>query len=253
MLYETGSLDQAAAVFLEMRPRLFGIAYRMLPSAAEAEDVVQETWLRWQSAERSAIANPAAFLTLITTRLSINALQSAWARRETCSGPFLPEPADTGLDPAAAAERSESLELALLLLLEKLTPAQLAAYVLREAFLYPYEEIAELIQLSPANVRQLVSRARKHLAGARRTPIGTSRHRLLLSAFLLAKEGSPRALEDLFASEVVTASDGDGHPENGGGSSGSARHPLAGADRSHGSSGRTRRPAARHRLQPAPA
>ncbi|MFI0454185.1 sigma-70 family RNA polymerase sigma factor [Actinomadura sp. 6N118] len=205
---KTGSLDQAAATFIEVRPRLFGIAYRMLASSAEAEDIVQETWLRWQNTEHSTIANPAAFLALITTRLSINAAQSARARRETYIGPWLHEPIDTSIDPATGAERGEALELALLLLLEKLTPAQRAAYILREAFDYPYEQIAEIIQLSPANVRQLVSRARKHLHTTRREPIDTNEHRRLLSTFLnAAQEGNVTALEDLFAADVVSPSD----------------------------------------------
>jgi RNA polymerase sigma-70 factor, ECF subfamily len=242
---QTSSLDRAAATFVEMRPRLFGIARRMLPSAAEAEDIVQETWLRWQSTERSAVANPAAFLTLITTRLSINALQSARARRETCIGSWLPEPIDAGADPAAAAERGEALGHALLLLLERLTPAQRAAYVLREAFLYPYDQIAELIQLSPANVRQLVSRSRKHLTTTRREPIGDDEHRRLLSTFLLAQEGNLTALEDLFAAEVASSSDGDGD-----GSGGPTRLPLIGVNRWRGSSRHTRRPA-RRRPHPA--
>ncbi|MFA1547902.1 sigma-70 family RNA polymerase sigma factor [Actinomadura chokoriensis] len=202
-------LAEAAATFLEVRPRLFGIAYRMLGSPAEAEDIVQETWLRWQSSEHAAIANPAAFLALITTRLSINAAQSARFRRETSISERLPEPVDTGNDPAAGAERSEAVEHALLLLLEKLTPAQRAAYILREAFAYPYAHIAEIIQLSPANVRQLVSRARKHLDIARRGPIDTGEHRRLLSAFLeAAQEGNVRALENLFAADVVDSTDG---------------------------------------------
>ncbi|MEV4359501.1 sigma-70 family RNA polymerase sigma factor [Nonomuraea sp. NPDC049625] len=218
----SSSLDQAAATFVEVRPRLFGIAYRMLAGSAEAEDIVQETWLRWQNTERSAVANPAAFLTLITTRLSINAVQSARSRRETYVGPWLPEPIDTGADPAAGAERGEALELALLLLLEKLTSAQRAAYILREAFVYPYEQIAEVIQLSPANVRQLVSRARKHLSTTRRGSIGTDEHRRLLSAFLDAsQEGNLTALENLFAADVVSS------PDVRGAAAKSAGHPIA--------------------------
>ncbi|MGN9844631.1 sigma-70 family RNA polymerase sigma factor [Nonomuraea sp. H19] len=237
---QTTSLDQAAVTFVEVRPRLFGIAYRMLASSTEAEDIVQETWLRWQNTERSTIANPAAFLTLIATRLSLNAAQSARARRETYIGPWLPEPIDTSADPAVRAERGEALELALLLLLEKLTPAQRAAYVLREAFVYPYEQIAEIIQLSPANVRQLVSRARKHLNTTQREPIDTGEHRRLLSTFLdAAQEGNVTALEDLFAADVVSSSDGNGIR-------GAAPRRLIGINReSRGSSRRTRRAAGR--------
>jgi RNA polymerase sigma-70 factor (ECF subfamily) len=197
------SLDQAVATFTEVRPRLFGIAYRMLASPAEAEDMVQETWLRWQNTERSAIANPAAFLALITTRLSINAARSARVRRETSIGSWLPEPIDAEADPAAGAEQGEALERVLLLLLEKLTPAQRAAYILREAFDYPYPRIAEIIQLSPDNVRQLVSRARRHLTAPRRGPVGTGEHRRLLSAFLDAAQGNVRALEEFFAADVA--------------------------------------------------
>ncbi|MFB4307409.1 sigma-70 family RNA polymerase sigma factor [Actinomadura sp. GTD37] len=204
---QASSLEQAACTFVGVRPRLFGIAYRMLRSPAEAEDIVQETWLRWQGSERSSIANPAAFLALITTRLSINAAQSARVRRETCLGRRLPEPVDTAADPAAGAERGEALEQALLLLLERLTPAQRAAYVLREAFVYPYERIAEIVQLSPANVRQSVSRARRHLNAVRRVPVAPDEHRRFLSAFLdAAQEGNMRPLEDLFAADVVDSS-----------------------------------------------
>ncbi|MFI0353255.1 sigma-70 family RNA polymerase sigma factor [Actinomadura sp. 9N407] len=239
---QTSSLDQAAVIFMEVRPRLFGIAYRMLASSAEAEDLVQETWVRWQNSERSTIANPAAFLALITTRLSINTVQSARARHETnYIGPWLPEPIDTSNDPAAGAERGEALGSALLLLLEKLTPAQRAAYILREAFLYPYEEIAEIIQLSPANVRQLVSRARKHLSTPRREPIDTDEHRRLLSTFLdAAREGNVTALEDLFAADVVSSSDGRGIRE-------AARFPSTGSDRRRTSSRPTRHPSGQRR------
>ncbi|MFI1380165.1 sigma-70 family RNA polymerase sigma factor [Embleya sp. NPDC020886] len=222
---QASSLDRAAAIFIEVRPRLFGIAYRMLGIAAEAEDVVQETWLRWQHTERSIIDNPAAFLATITTRLSINAAQSARVRRETYLGPWLPEPVDTSADPALGAERGEALEMALLLLLEKLTPAQRAAYVLREAFDYPYEQIAEILRLSPANVRQLVSRSRKYLSTARRESIDAGRHRRLMETFLdAAKEGNVSALEELFAADVVSTSDGNGIR-------GAARFPVVGVNR----------------------
>ena len=105
-------LEDAAEAFAQVRPRLFGIAYRMLGSVAEAEDLVQDVWVRWQTADRSAVANPAAYLATATTRLAINATQSARARRETYVGPWLPEPVDTGADPYLGAERGEALELA---------------------------------------------------------------------------------------------------------------------------------------------
>lgn len=153
-----GDLSEAAAVFTGVRPRLFGIAYRMLASVSEAEDIVQEVWLRWQGYDRSTVREPGAFLAKTTTRLCINEAQSARARRETYVGPWLPEPVDTAADPLLGAVRGEALEFAILLLLEKLSPPQRAAYVLREAFDYPYDQIADIVQLSEANVRQLVSR-----------------------------------------------------------------------------------------------
>ncbi|WP_066360405.1 RNA polymerase sigma-70 factor [Herbidospora mongoliensis] len=205
------SLENAASVFTELRPRLFGIAYRMLGSAAEAEDVVQDVWLRWQVADRSAVQSPPAFLATIATRLSINVAQSARSRRESYIGPWLPEPIDTSMDPTLGAERGEALEFAFLLLLERLSPTERAAYVLREAFVYPYEQIAEIIQVSAANARQLVSRARKRLSTERREPIDRTAHRQLLETFLdAAQSGDVHALESLFAKDVVSLTDGNG-------------------------------------------
>src|SRR6201982_3141752 len=135
---EADEHDDGLLVFDEVRPRLFGIAYRMLGSAAEAEDVVQDVWLRWQSTNRSVVENPPAFLATKTTRLCINLAQSAHTRRETYVGTWLPKPVDTSSDPGLGAERSEALKLAVLLLLEKLSPTERAAYVLREAFDYSY-------------------------------------------------------------------------------------------------------------------
>jgi RNA polymerase sigma-70 factor, ECF subfamily len=166
----TGALDHAASAFLNVRPRLFGIAYRMLGSAAEAEDIVQDVWLKWQAADRSGVLDAAAFLSTVTTRLAINVVQSARSRRETYVGPWLPEPVDTGADPELGAVRGEALQFAVLLLLEKLSPTERASYVLREAFDYSYREIAEILQLSEANTRQLVTRARKRIADERRQP-----------------------------------------------------------------------------------
>src|SRR5713101_3591885 len=136
----TGEHDDGLSAFAAVRPRLFGIAYRMLGSAAEAEDIVQDVWLRWQqSVIRSAVENPPAYLAMTTTRLCINVAQSAHSRHESYSGIWLPEPVDTSADPAIGAERGEALKLAVLLLLEKLSPTERAAYVLREAFDYPYD------------------------------------------------------------------------------------------------------------------
>src|SRR5690349_21526086 len=143
----------------------------MLGSVAEAEDLVQDAWVRWQTCDRGRVVDPGAFLATTTTRLAINALRSARVRRETYVGPWLPEPIDTSADPYLGAERGEALEFAALLLMEKLTPNERAAYVLREAFDYPYAQIAEILQLNEPAVRQLVSRARKHVDGERRVEV----------------------------------------------------------------------------------
>ncbi|MET1043326.1 MAG: sigma factor, partial [Microbacteriaceae bacterium] len=135
-----------AASFVSLRPRLFGIAYRMLGSAVEAEDVLQDAWIKWQATDRSGIRSPAAFLTTMTTRLAINVANSSRMRRETYIGPWLPEPVLTETDPELGAENTEALEIGLLLLMERLTPTERAVYLLHEAFDYPYREIAEVIE-----------------------------------------------------------------------------------------------------------
>ena len=204
-------LDEAASIFAGVRPRLFGIAYRMLGSASEAEDLVQDVWLRWQTTDRAVVQNPGAFLATVTTRLAINELQSARVRRETYIGPWLPEPVDTSADPFLGAERGEALELAVLMLMEKLTPQERAAYVLREAFDYPYAMIAGILQSTEPAVRQLVSRARKHVAGERRIPVPEAAQRELLARFLqAARTGDLAGLEQLFAADVASVTDGNG-------------------------------------------
>ena len=208
---EAGDHDDGLSAFARVRPRLFGIAYRMLGSATEAEDIVQDVWLRWQSTNRKMVENPAAFLATTTTRLCINQAQSAHARRESYVGTWLPEPVDTSIDPGLGAERGEALKLAVLVLLEKLSPTERAAYVLREAFDYPYRQIAEILQMEEANVRQLVSRARKHIADGRRTSVSADEQRRFLEAFIgAAQKGDMAGLEGLFAEDVVSYSDGGG-------------------------------------------
>jgi RNA polymerase sigma-70 factor (ECF subfamily) len=205
----TAVLDQAASSFVSLRPRLFGVAHRILGSPSEAEDIVQEVWLRWQATDRTVVKDPPAFLATTTARLAINVAQSARSRREAFVDPWLPEPADTSADPELGAERGETVEFAVLLLLEKLSPMERAAFVLREAFDYPYEEIASILQLSGANTRQLVSRARKHIATQRRNPVSAGEHQRLVRAFLVASQtGDLAALEQLLASDVVSYSDG---------------------------------------------
>jgi RNA polymerase sigma-70 factor (ECF subfamily) len=221
----TDDLQAAAQVFTEVRPRLFGIAYRMLGSATDAEDLVQEVWLRWQACDRDAVVSPAAFLATTATRLAINVLQSARARRETYVGPWLPEPVDTSADPYLGAERGEALEFAALILMEKLTPSERAAYVLREAFDYPYSDIADVLKSTEPAVRQLVSRARKHVAGDRRTPVSTADQRELLERFIAAaRTGDMAALERMFAPDVTNIADGNGRVRV-------ARRPVVGAVR----------------------
>jgi RNA polymerase sigma-70 factor (ECF subfamily) len=220
-----GDIAAAVAVFDEHRRRIFGIAYRMLGTVADAEDIVQETWIRWQNADRTDIREPAAFLATVATRLSINATQSAHARRETYIGPWLPEPVNTDADPALGAERGEALQFAILLVLEKLTPTERAAYILREALDYPYERIADVIGATVASARQLVSRARKHLASARKAEVAAAEQRRLLEAFLVAaQKGDVTDLERLFAEDVISYTDGNGVKL-------AARIPVAGRSR----------------------
>ena len=183
----------------------------MLGSAAEAEDVVQDAWLRWQTTDRSVVENAAAFLTTTTTGLAINVAQSAQARRETYVGPWLPEPVDTSADPQLGAERGEALQFAVLVLMEKLSPTERAAYILREAFDHPYQDIAEILRLSEENTRQLVSRARKHIADERRTPVSAVEQNRLLQAFIAAAQtGDLAGLENLLAEQAVSYADGGG-------------------------------------------
>jgi RNA polymerase sigma-70 factor, ECF subfamily len=197
--------DDGLSAFLRARPRLFGIAYRILGSAAEAEDIVQDVWVRWQTTDRSLIRNRLAFLVTVTTRLAINVLQSARARRETYVGSRPREVVDTTADPGLRAERGEALSFAVLLLLEKLLPIERAAYVLREAFNYPYREIADILRVEAANARQLVTRAREHVMGGRCAPVSLAERRRLLNAFVAAATAGDLArLENLLASDVVS-------------------------------------------------
>ncbi|MCI0570094.1 MAG: sigma-70 family RNA polymerase sigma factor [Myxococcaceae bacterium] len=225
---EPHALDGATSVFLRNRPRLFGIAYRMLGSAAEAEDVLQDSWLRWQATDHGRVQDPTAFLVTITARLALNANESARVRgrHETCVGPWLPEPVDTRSDPALGAERGEALSFGVLLLLEKFSPAERAAYVLREAFDYPYRQIADVLQLGEANVRQLVTRARKRISDERRAPVGPAEHRRLLEAFIAAAQtGDREPLEKLLSSDVVSLTDSGGLVPR------AARRAVAGRER----------------------
>src|SRR3954467_4249422 len=197
----------------QLRRHGFGVAYRMLGSVAEAEDVAQEALLRLTRQE-GPIDEPGAWITTVATRLSINVLKSARVRRESYVGPWLPEPLveDPAPGPAARAELADSLSLALLVLLERLNPVERAAYLLREVFGYEYAQIADIIERTEVNSRQLVTRARKHLEASRpRFDADEAARDALLERFLAAaEEGNMEALEELLAKDAVLYADGGG-------------------------------------------
>jgi RNA polymerase sigma-70 factor (ECF subfamily) len=188
--------DDGLSAFLGVRSRLFGIVYRMLGSAAEAEDIVQDVWIRWQTADRSVVRDAAAVHAKNATRLAINIIRSARSRRETCIGPRLPEPVDTRADPRVQAERGQALASGLQLLLETLTPTERTAYVLREAYDCPYRDIANALLLQEANARQVVTRARKHVANGRVTAQRRIRSMARRSGPLQIRENLPPRLEE---------------------------------------------------------
>jgi RNA polymerase sigma-70 factor (ECF subfamily) len=199
----------------ELRPLLFSIAYRMVGSVSEAEDIVQEAFLRYHRAQPADVENPKAYLSAVTTRLAIDHLRSARARREEYVGPWLPEPllSDEGAgDPSAQAELADSLSLAFLVLLERLSPVERAAFLLREVFSYPYDEIADVIGKSEGNARQLVSRARRHVDAERpRFDVDRKAHEELTDRFLEATQsGDTEGLIALLAEDVYTYTDGGG-------------------------------------------
>jgi RNA polymerase sigma-70 factor, ECF subfamily len=195
------------APFEAARPRLFGIAYRTLESAADAEDVVQDAWIRWQRTDRNEVRDTAAFLATTTKRLALNVAQSARARHETTTDPWHPEPVDVHDDPALGAERREALELAVRMLMEKLSRTERAAYVLREAFDYPYRQISDVLATSEANARQLVTRARMRLGSEPRRPVSAVEQQRFIDAFVdAAQTGDLTTLEQLLAAHVVTSS-----------------------------------------------
>ena len=191
------------SAFLSVRPRLFSIAYRILRSASEAEDVVQDAWVRWQTTDRSLVRDAEAFLATTARRLAINVMQSARSRRETGVGTWLPEPVDTTADPGLETERSETLQSGVLLLLKTLSPTERAAYILREAFDYPYRDIATVLRVREANARQVVTRARQHVSTGRRTPASSTGQKGLLDAFIAAaRYGDVAGLEVVLASNA---------------------------------------------------
>jgi RNA polymerase sigma-70 factor (ECF subfamily) len=217
------------AEFEAERARLFGLAYRLLGSAADAEDMVQEAFLRWQKEDRSRIASPPAWLTTVVTNLCLNLLSSARVRRETYPGPWLPEPVLTDgglLGPPETAERRDAVSLALLTLLERLTPAERGVFVLREAFGYSYRDIGDVFGLSEPNCRQLHRRGARRLGDrqARFTPSAEQRRTITQRFLAAAGAGDIAVLERLLAADVVAWADG-------GGKAPAARRPIQGRNR----------------------
>ncbi|MFI9246326.1 RNA polymerase sigma-70 factor [Streptomyces sp. NPDC053086] len=209
--------DLATDVFEAHRPLLTGVAYRMLGRVADAEDVVQEAWLRWYHADRAKVREPRAYLVRVTTRLAIDRLRQIQARSEAYVGPWLPEPyltafADTAPDSAERAVLADTVSLAVLVVLESLSPLERAVFVLREAFGYPYAEIAELLDRGEPAVRQLAGRARQHVAEGRpRYEVDPARRRDLTERFLAAAGGGDlEGLMSLLAPDVRLVGDGGG-------------------------------------------
>lgn len=186
--------------FADVWPRLFGIAYRVLGNPADAEDIVQDAWVRWQTCDRSAVRDPGAFLATITRRLALDVVGSARVRHELLDGGWQVERGEESDDVEGGAERSEALERALLLLTERLSPSEQAAYVLRQAFDYPYRRISEILDVTEPSARQLVSRAHRRLVADDRRAIATAQsnaeRRTLRSAFTAAaRTGDFAAIE----------------------------------------------------------
>ncbi|GLW98129.1 RNA polymerase sigma-70 factor [Microtetraspora sp. NBRC 16547] len=201
--------------FEAFRPRLEAIAYRLLGSAGEAEDAVQETFLRWQAADVDRIEVPEAWLTKVLTNLCLNQLTSARARRETYVGQWLPEPllaGDPMLGPADTAEQRESVSYAVLTLMERLSPNERAVYVLREAFDYPHREIAEILDITEAASQQIFHRAKKHVAdGKARTEVDEAAARRIVEEFLAAAtSGRIDPLVRLLTEDAIAIGDGGG-------------------------------------------
>ena len=204
--------DPATETFVAHRNLLFTVAYELLGSAADAEDVLQETWLRWVKVDLGQVRDQRAYLVRITTRQSLNRLRTMRRRKEAYVGPWLPEPLLTAPDVAEDVELVESVSMALMLVLESLSPTERAVFVLREAFDVSYDEIAAAVDKSPAAVRQIAHRARQHVDARRpREVVSPSETRAALEACQRALEtGDPQGLLDVLAPEVVLVSDGGG-------------------------------------------
>jgi RNA polymerase sigma-70 factor (ECF subfamily) len=219
--------DHRTEIFTSLRPLLFSIAYRMLGSAADAEDVVQDAYLRWQDAPDVEIRDPRAYLATIVTRLSINQLHSARSQRETYVGPWLPEPlvSEHAPDPSEPIELAESLSMAFLVMLERLSPHERAVLLLRDVFDFEYAEISRIVGKSEANCRQLLVRAKKHLGSdVPRFDVDRAQADRLIQRFTKAADsGEIEGIVAMLAEDITLWADG-------GGKARSALHPIHGAD-----------------------
>jgi RNA polymerase sigma-70 factor (TIGR02957 family) len=222
-------MSQASAAtdaFVAHRNLLFTVAYEMLGSAADAEDVLQETWLRWADVVVDEVREPRAYLVRITTRLSLNRIRTQARRRESYVGPWLPEPLLTSPDVAEDVELADSVSTAMLLVLETLTPTERAVFVLREVFDLPYDEIADAVDKSAAAVRQIAHRARSHVESRRpREVVDSEQRKIVIERFMTAvSTGDLQSLMDVLAPDVVLITDGGGVKQ-------AALQPIHGADK----------------------
>ncbi|MFD3548513.1 RNA polymerase sigma-70 factor [Streptomyces sp. NPDC058655] len=221
-----GATDPATEAFVAHRNLLFTVAYEMLGSAADAEDVLQETWLRWAKVDVEQVSEQRAYLVRITTRQALNRLRTMSRRKESYVGPWLPEPLLTAPDVAQDVELAESVSMAVMLVLETLSPTERAVFVLREVFDVGYDEIAAAVDKTPAAVRQIAHRARRHVDARRpREVVSASETRAALESFRRALDsGDLQGLLDVLAPEVVLLSDGGGIKQ-------AAVRPINGADK----------------------
>lgn len=203
-------------VFVEHRPALTGVAYRVLGTASDAEDVVQEAWLRWSKVDHATVDDPRAYLVTVVSRIAVDRLRSARARRESYVGEWLPEPVSTVPGGSERAEIADSVEFALLVVLETLSPLERAVFVLREAFQFPYAEIAEIIGRGEAATRQLARRAREHVEERRpRFEADRATRRRITERFLAAcVEGDLDGITGLLAEDVTLVGDGGGRAKS---------------------------------------
>jgi RNA polymerase sigma-70 factor (TIGR02957 family) len=220
----TGSTDDP---FVTHRNLLFTVAYEMLGSAADAEDVLQESWLRWADVDQSEVREPRPYLVRIVTRQALNHLRTVSRRREDYVGEWLPEPLLTSPDVADDVELAESVSIAMLTVLETLAPTERAVFVLREVFDVPYDEIADAVDKTPAAVRQIAHRAKDHVAARRpRVPVKRDEQERVIERFIAAvNTGDLQSLMDVLAPDVVAVADGGGRVR------GAARRPIVGAER----------------------